>query len=137
MPRSKALGVLVVDDHTDAREMLAEFLMHEGYHSIMAANGREALARLEYVQPDVIISDIEMPEMDGAELVRLLRERPHLASIPVVILTSARFPEARDRLGDVASHVRVILRKPVKLAQLLQALEGCVVSCVDGAGAGE
>ena len=130
MPRSKALGVLIVDDHTDAREMLAEFLMHEGYHSIMAANGREALARLQYVQPDVIISDIEMPEMDGAELVRLLRERPHLASIPVVILTSARLPEARDRLGDGASHVRVFLRKPVKLAQLLQA----VVSCVDGAG---
>jgi CheY-like chemotaxis protein len=122
MSTSKALGVLLVDDHVDTRELLAEFLMHEGYHSIMAANGQEALARLAYVQPDTIITDLDMPEMDGVELVRRLAGTPELSSIPVIVLTAIDADDARDRLGDLASHVRVILRKPVKLGALLQAV---------------
>jgi CheY-like chemotaxis protein len=122
MSTSKALGVLVVDDHTDVRELIAEFLMHEGFHSIMASNGQEALARLAYVQPDALITDLEMPEMDGVELVRRLAGTPHLSSIPVIVLTGIDPEDARDRLGDLASHVRLILRKPVKLGALLQAV---------------
>jgi CheY-like chemotaxis protein len=122
MAASKALGILVVDDHTDARELLAEFLMHEGYHSIMASNGQEALARLAYVQADAVITDLDMPEMDGVELVRRLAGTPQLSSIPVIVLTAIDPDDARDRLGDLSAHVRLILRKPVKLGALLQAV---------------
>jgi CheY-like chemotaxis protein len=122
MATSKALGILVVDDHTDARELLAEFLMHEGYHSIMASNGQEALARLAYVQADAVITDLDMPEMDGVELVRRLAGTPQLSSIPVIVLTAIDPDDARDRLGDLSAHVRLILRKPVKLGALLQAV---------------
>ncbi len=126
MARSTARGILIVDDHDDARELLAEFLMHEGYHTIMAANGRAALDRLAYVQPDLIISDLEMPEMDGVELVRHLRAAPALAPIPVIVLTSFDTESARQRLGDLVSNVRVILRKPVKLGAMLQVVVNCL-----------
>ena len=96
--------------------------MHEGYHSIMASNGQEALARLAYVQADAVITDLDMPEMDGVELVRRLARTPQLSSIPVIVLTAIDPDDARDRLGGLASHVRLILRKPVKLGSLLQAV---------------
>ncbi len=126
MARSTARGVLIVDDHDDARELLAEFLMREGYHSIMAANGRAAVDRLAYIHPDLIITDLEMPEMDGVALVRHLRAAPALAAIPVIVLTGLDTERARQRLGELAPSVRAILRKPVKLGKMLQAIVDCL-----------
>ncbi|HEX4405521.1 MAG TPA: response regulator [Polyangia bacterium] len=126
MRASTLFGVLIVEDHDDTRGLLAELLMHEGYHSIMAANGQEALARLAYVRPDVIVTDLEMPVMDGVELVRSLAKTPAAKSIPVIVLSSLDEDAARLKLHDVASHVRVFLTKPFALSTLLEAIAGCV-----------
>ncbi len=92
--------VLVVDDNPDKSEMLKLALAMEGYEVQTATNGREALAAMESFQPDLIVSDIMMPEVDGYELARRIRENPLTRYIPIILQTGARI-EAQDfRLGE-------------------------------------
>jgi two-component system chemotaxis response regulator CheB len=126
MRPASIFGVLIVEDHDDTRALLAELLMHEGFHSIMAANGQEALARLAYVRPDVIVTDLEMPVMDGVELVRSLAKMHTAKPLPVIVLSSFDEDVAREKLADVASYVRVFLTKPFALNALLEAIAGCL-----------
>jgi CheY-like chemotaxis protein len=121
-------GVLIVDDNDDTRELFAEFLALEGYHSIMARDGREALSRLQYVRPDAIISDLDMPEIDGAELIRHLQSKPVLRTIPVLILTGAEGEQVARKLGTLAPHVRTVIRKPVNLSELVRALADAIAA---------
>jgi CheY-like chemotaxis protein len=123
MPTAATLGVLVVDDLADTRELLAEFLMHAGYHSIMAGDGDEALKRLEQIRADAIVTDLVMPGMGGAELVRRVRADPRVKKIPVIVLTGSGREQALAELGQDAASVSAILLKPVKLSDLQQALE--------------
>jgi CheY-like chemotaxis protein len=116
-------GVLVVDDLDDTRELLAEFLMHAGYHSIMARSGAEALTRLDQIRADAVVTDLMMPVMGGAELVRRLNADPRLKAIPVIVLTGSGREKALEELGEAARHVRAVLVKPVKLSELQRALE--------------
>jgi twitching motility two-component system response regulator PilH len=119
-------GVLVVDDLDDTRELLAEFLMHAGYHSIMASSGVEALKRLDQIRADAIITDLMMPVMGGAELVRHIRADPRLSAIPIIVLTGSGRQKALEELGDAARHVHAVLVKPVKLSELQRALEAAL-----------
>jgi len=92
--------VLVVDDNPDKSEMLKLALTLEGYEVHTAANGREALAAIESFQPDLIVSDIMMPEVNGYELARQIRENPLTRYIPIILQSGARI-EAKDfRLGE-------------------------------------
>jgi CheY-like chemotaxis protein len=83
--------VLIVEDDTDLRETLADLLQAEGYRTAEAANGREALARLQQVGPPcLILLDLMMPVMNGWEFREQLRQDPALAATPVAILTGVR-----------------------------------------------
>ncbi|MDB4983486.1 MAG: two-component response regulator [Myxococcales bacterium] len=124
-------GVLIVDDVADTRELLAELFTHLGYHSMMANNGVEALARLREIRPDVIISDLMMEEMGGAVLIRHIDEDERLAGIPIILLTGSGKPKALEDLGAQADRVKTILTKPVSLVELQEAV-GAAIS--DGAG---
>lgn len=126
MRPSSVRGVLIVEDHDDTRALLAELLMHEGFHSIMAADGQEALSRLAYVRPDVIVTDLEMPVMDGVELIRALAKTHVAKPLPVIVLSSFDEDTAREKLSDVASYVRAFLTKPFALSALLDAIAGCL-----------
>jgi CheY-like chemotaxis protein len=119
-------GVLVVDDLDDTRELLAEFLMHAGYHSIMARSGVEALKRLDQVRADAIITDLMMPVMGGAELVRRVRADPRMKAIPIIVLTGSGREKAMEELGDAARHVNAVMVKPVKLGDLQRALDAAL-----------
>ena len=118
----KKVGVLIVDDVTDTRELLAEFFIHAGYHSIMASSGAAALERLTEIRADVIVTDLMMPGMGGAELVRRLQADPRLGGIPVILLTGSGRQKAIDELGEHARFVNAILVKPVKLSDLEHAI---------------
>ncbi|HEV2826209.1 MAG TPA: diguanylate cyclase [Pyrinomonadaceae bacterium] len=92
--------VLVVDDDPDKSELLKVALGLEGYEVQTAANGREALSAIESFQPDLIVSDIMMPEVNGYELARRIRENPRTRYIPIILQSAARI-EAKDfRLGE-------------------------------------
>lgn len=82
--------ILVVDDDRDIVEIVAEFLEGEGYRTVRAHDGREALEAIERHHPDAIVLDIKMPVMDGVQVIQRLRAHSTLASTPVVVLTATR-----------------------------------------------
>jgi two-component system, cell cycle response regulator DivK len=79
--------VLVVDDFQDNREMFAEFLSLSGFRVAEASTGREAIDRGFELLPDVILMDLSLPELDGWEATRQLKNDPRTAHIPIVALT--------------------------------------------------
>jgi CheY-like chemotaxis protein len=98
--------VMVVEDHASTRELLVSQLGRAGWQTMAAANGRLALEQLQQRVPDLLILDLMMPEMDGFELIRQLRETPRWAGIPVVVLTARDLsPEDRRFLNDGVARV--------------------------------
>jgi len=79
--------VLVVDDEPDARDYLTTVLQDNGYATVTAKDGAEAIAKLEESAPDLVLLDITMPEKSGVAVYRKLREDDQLKSIPVIIIT--------------------------------------------------
>lgn len=115
----RKLGVLVVDDQDDLREMVAELLMHEGYHSIMARSGEEALHKAADVKPDVVVTDFAMDGMNGAQLLAALAAAH--GPIASVMITASKQGEAEAALADAGVQA-VIVRKPFAIADLLDAI---------------
>ena len=81
-------SVMVVEDNADNREMICRQLIKAGWQVLEAENGRAALTVLATEQPNVILLDLMMPEMDGFELIRQLREHPQWRSLPIIVLTA-------------------------------------------------
>ena len=92
----KAPLVLVVDDSLTVRRVTQRLLAREGYRVTLAKDGVEALARLAEERPAVLLTDIEMPRMDGFDLLRNVRSEPRLAGLPVVMITSRIAQKHRD-----------------------------------------
>ena len=90
--------ILVVDDEPDVLELVEYNLSGAGFSVITASDGAEALAKIRTHQPDLVILDVMMPEMDGTELCKLLRRDPATADIPIILLT-ARAGEIDRVLG--------------------------------------
>jgi CheY-like chemotaxis protein len=105
--------VLVVDDDPDIRDTLVELLTLEGFEATPASDGIDALDKLRGPLPCIVLLDILMPRMDGAELYRRMQADSRLASVPVLISTSD--PER-------APPGLPVLRKPVDVGRLLVAL---------------
>lgn len=94
--------VLVVDDLADARDVMARLLRLGGYKSVTAEDGFAALSAVESEAPDLVLLDVTMPEMDGVEVLRRLRDHPRWRHLPVVLFTAlAEGPllEEASRLG--------------------------------------
>ncbi len=111
--------LLVVDDETIVREMLAEYLEHAGYEVLVAANGAEALALLEAGEVvDALVTDLSMPGMDGTSLIRAAQQRT--PGLPAVLLTGyvGDFPAlTAEEAGRF-----LLIRKPVSGKQLVDCL---------------
>jgi chemosensory pili system protein ChpA (sensor histidine kinase/response regulator) len=93
--------VLVVDDSLTVRRVTQRLLMREGYRVALAKDGLEGLEKLAEERPAVLLSDIEMPRMDGFDLVRNLRSDPKLADLPVIMITSRIAQKHRDYAAEL------------------------------------
>ena len=87
-PQPVKKQILVVDDNPDSREMLSFILTGEGFSVLTAEGGMEALEVVKDVQPDLIITDINMPNIDGIELTKQLREQFKSTALPIVIVSA-------------------------------------------------
>ena len=116
--RETKAAVLIVDDDRDVRELLAELLNQEGYHAIMAATAEEALTRLETVIPDLIVSDLMMPGMDGAELLARLGNDARYAAIPTILLTAAGELMAERAVAEARLRT-CLVHKPIRIGEFL------------------
>jgi signal transduction histidine kinase/CheY-like chemotaxis protein len=101
--------VLVVDDDPKTCDFVAELLHSEGYHPITAANGREALEILDKGPADAIVLDLNMPEMDGFEVLRRVHDDPLLNQIPILVLTAKELSESQMEL--LSRETRAMMRK--------------------------
>lgn len=108
-------SILVVDDEPNIVELLVLALEDEGYHVASAYDGEQAWGLVRQHQPDLIISDISMPRLNGLDLLDRLRERRPLARIPVILMSAVR--RSIDRPGAV------FVSKPFDLGGLLDLVE--------------
>ncbi|MDV3348765.1 ATP-binding protein [Leptothoe sp. LEGE 181152] len=113
--------VLLTEDNEANVITLSNYLQAKGYHLIIARNGEEAISLSKSQQPDVIIMDIQMPQMDGLEAIRHIRRDPALAHIPIIALTALAMEGDRDRCLEAGANE--YLSKPVKLKQLDQLIQ--------------
>ncbi len=118
------MKVLIVDDTHTLRSLIQIFLLAAGWEFIEARDGAEGLERARALKPDLIISDVKMPVMDGFELCAAIRSDPSLRKVPVLLLTM---------LGDEASRQRgqlvgasAFLTKPVSPTELKEAIRKIV-----------
>lgn len=113
--------VLVVDDDDDVLAALVDALAEQGYSVSAARDGIEALESIRARRPDLVVTDLMMPSMNGWELIGALHEDPELAGIPTLIISASREPRVERALP--------VLPKPLDLGRLL----GAVDSFLDGA----
>jgi diguanylate cyclase (GGDEF)-like protein len=111
-----ALGVLIVEDNSDIREMVELLVNSMGCRTYTAATGREALSQLRAHTPDIVLLDLMMPEMDGFEFCRALRADPTLPT-PHIIITSAK-DALEDKVKGLELGAADYLTKPFNLTEL-------------------
>ena len=109
--------LLVVDDEPNLLRAVAAALRAEGYEVVTARNGREALVRVAESVPDLVISDIRMPGMDGYQLAGQLRASSRTALVPIVFLTAK--DETADRIAGFRTGVDAYLTKPFEPEELV------------------
>lgn len=113
--------IMVVEDLEDVRWTTCSVLRAAGYEVVEAADGREALAMLDDEQVDAIVTDLNMPELDGIGVVKGVRSHPARASIPIVMVTSL-VDGSRVEEGNLAG-VTAWVFKPYRPNRLLAVLE--------------
>lgn len=110
------LTVLVAEDDEGTRLALRDYLELEGYSVVVACNGEAALEQIYRCQPQLVITDVAMPHMDGYDLIRQVRQQPALRLMPVVFLTA--HTNTQDRVRGYQLGCDVYLAKPFELQEI-------------------
>lgn len=116
--------IVVADDSTTARMFVIrclEIIGLSGAEFLPAANGKEALELMKKDGADLLVTDLNMPEMDGATLLKKVKASLKLNEIPVVVVTSGSNPAKNEELKKLGAHA--VLEKPVSPAALLEVLD--------------
>jgi signal transduction histidine kinase/ActR/RegA family two-component response regulator len=119
-----SLCILLIEDQQDVADLMRMDLEAVGYRVLTAADGKAGLDIAIRTVPDVIISDIKMPRMDGYELIRALRGTPGLASIPVIALTGLGMK--KNVVAALAAGYDAHLNKPVEVSELSDVIQNLV-----------
>jgi PAS domain S-box-containing protein len=113
--------ILIAEDHESNVMAIEDFLKASGYEVFSVQNGREVLSKIEEADPDLILMDIQMPDMDGLEATVLLRADPRYGSIPIIALTALAMTGDRERCLEAG--MNAYLSKPFRLTDLLQVID--------------
>ena len=115
--------ILVVDDFDDTRLLLRTWLQKKGFRVVEAENGNRAIAAAESSRPDLIIMDVEMPELDGLAATRKIRELKDFAAVPIVAVSAYGADQYRDHALAAGCNEYVSTPfEPDELERLIRAL---------------
>ncbi len=115
--------ILVVDDFDDTRLLLRTWLQRKGFRVVEAENGNRALAAAEREQPDLIIMDVEMPELDGLAATRKLRGLPKFEGVPILAVSAYGADQYRDHALEAGCDEYVSTPfEPEELERLIRSL---------------
>ncbi|MCJ8278884.1 MAG: ATP-binding protein [Rivularia sp. ALOHA_DT_140] len=113
--------ILIVDDLDNNREILVNFLIPLGFEIIEACSGIETIAKTEEHQPDLIILDLVMPQMDGLEVTRTIRQQSAWQDLPIIIVSASTLPSDESQCYQAGANA--FLAKPLNFEELLRLLE--------------
>ncbi len=114
--------IVVADDDPDILDLVLLRLELAGYHAVGAGDGTEAWALIREHEPELVVLDVQMPRMDGFEVLRRLRAEPETQGIGVILLTAS--VEDRDVVRGLEFGADEYLRKPFKPGELVARVEG-------------
>lgn len=106
--------IFIVDDEYSIVEALTDLLVDEGYLVVSAGNGREALMAMTARPPDLVLTDLMMPAMDGRQLVLHMRRDESLRRIPIIFMSAASLPRGSEEWPEIP-----VFRKPFEIDSLL------------------
>src|SRR5260370_33837955 len=116
--------ILVVEDYPDSRRLLSSLLRAKGYKVVEAQDGKEGLLQANRVNPDLILMDLAMPEMDGVEATRQMRQRRGLSQTPIFALSAYA---TRDVKQDaIEAGCTEVFAKPLHIESLLGKIKAAV-----------
>ncbi len=115
------MKILVVDDDKTTRKMISLILKSKGYEVVTAENGLEALQKLGLEKINLILTDMNMPYMDGIELTRQVRANPDFSDIPVVMITTEADEDEKKRAFEAG--VDDYLVKPTNAEQITESMK--------------
>ena len=113
--------ILVVDDEQDGSEAVCKFLSRAGHHAVCMPSGRKALAALATVNPELVVLDLLMPEMNGAEFLDVLRNYSRGATLPIIVLTALADGPLLKQIRQMG-----VARVLHKIESSLSDLVGCI-----------
>lgn len=116
-----AKTLLIVDDSASMRQMVSFTLKDAGYEVVAANNGKDALSKIEGTKFDMVITDLNMPEMDGISFIRTMRGKPGCKFLPIVMLTTES-QEAKKQEGKQAGASGWLV-KPFQPTQLIEIVK--------------
>ncbi|MFN2465609.1 MAG: PleD family two-component system response regulator [Candidatus Dormibacteria bacterium] len=122
--------VMIVEDEASLQKVLQIRLQIEGFDVRTAGDGEEALAMIREERPDLVLTDLMMPMMDGAELTRAIKSDPELKDIPVLVLTALK--EQRERENLLAAGADGFAAKPYNSAELTSRIRDLLASARGG-----
>ena len=112
--------ILIIDDRWENRSIIVNCLKAIGFNCFEASNGKEGLKKVEEIKPDLIVTDISMPEMDGLEMMKILRKNQAFSNVPIVVSSASVYE--KDGKQSLAAGANEFLPKPIQVDDLLQVL---------------
>ena len=112
--------ILVVDDKISMQGLITDYLTENGFRTVTASNGREALFVTRHEKPDLVLLDIMMPEMDGYDTIRAIRRMPQFRALPIIALTAKAMKGDREKCLEAGASDYIA--KPVNVDQLLSLM---------------
>ncbi len=114
--------ILVCDDEPHILHAVSFKLTAAGYEVVQATDGREGMRQIELARPELVVTDLQMPQASGFDVCQFLRSRPETADVPVILLTARALELHEEEIGNCYG-VRAIFMKPFSPRALLKAVQ--------------
>jgi two-component system chemotaxis response regulator CheY len=121
---NRAKVILVVEDDNSIRGLVVRVLKKEGYEVIEAINGRDALNKLHDAKCELVLTDIQMPELDGVDLIKQLRSDSDYKKTPIIVFSIKSRGSLEKRIKNL--HINEWVEKPCKIEKLVSIVNHCV-----------